>query len=112
MNLSAEARDGALVVHLGEARLDAAIAIQFKDRMREILIQPAPRVVLDLSEVTFLDSSGLGAIVAVMKTLPKGRALELSGLTPNVEKVFHLTRMDSVFTIHRGVNADALRDAG
>lgn len=111
MNLSAEARDGALVVHLGETRLDAAIAIQFKDRMREILVQPAPRVVLDLSEVGFLDSSGLGAIVAVMKTLPKGRSLELSGLTANVRKVLHLTRMDSVFVIHATAPGDRLRDA-
>jgi anti-anti-sigma factor len=59
MNIIAEALDGALVVRLDEERLDAAIAIQFKDRMREITAQPAERVVLDLSSVAFVDSSGL-----------------------------------------------------
>lgn len=100
MNLYAEAEAGALKVLVGEERIDAAVAIQFKDRMREIALQPSERVVLDLSRVTFIDSSGLGAIVAVMKALAPARRLELLGLTPNVAKVFRLTRMDSVFTIH------------
>jgi anti-sigma B factor antagonist len=57
-------------------------------------------VILDLAQVDFLDSSGLGAVVAVMKVLGPTRKLELAGLTPTVEKVFRLTRMDQVFTIH------------
>ena len=100
MKLIAEALNGVLVVRVGEERLDAAIAIQFKDRMREIASQPSDRVVLDLSDVVFLDSSGLGAVVSVMKLLAPARKLELAGLTPNVAKVFRLTRMDTVFTIH------------
>jgi anti-sigma B factor antagonist len=78
--------------------------------MREVTVDTAPRVVLDLSSVNFLDSSGLGAVVAVMKLLLPGRKLELAGLTPTVEKVFRLTRMDSVFIIHPAVPG-ALRDA-
>ncbi|OWY11514.1 anti-sigma factor antagonist [Thioclava sp. NG1] len=100
MNLTAEALEGALVVHLAEARLDAAIALRFKERMRDVTMQPAPRVLLDLSKVEFLDSSGLGAVVAVMKSLAPDRQLELCGLTPNVVKVFRLTRMNSVLPIH------------
>lgn len=108
MNLYAEARGGALVVTVDEERLDAAIAIRFKDRMREVTLQPAPRVLLDLSRVEFLDSSGLGAVVAVMKSLAPERTLELAGLTPNVERVFRLTRMDSVFSLHPDIET-ALR---
>lgn len=106
MNLYAEARAGALHVQVAEERIDAAVAIRFKDKMREIALQPADRVVLDLSRVVFVDSSGLGAIVAVMKALAP-RRLELAGLTPNVAKVFRLTRMDSVFTIHPAPEAAA-----
>jgi len=111
MELRARTIDDILVVTAMEARIDAAGAIQFKDRMRELVQDPAPRVVLDLSQVTFLDSSGLGAVVAVMKLLGPSRTLELSGLTPTVQKVFRLTRMDSVFTIHERA-PDGLRDAG
>ena len=58
MNLYAEARSGALVVRVDEERLDAAIAIRFKDQMREVASQPSPRIILDMSRVEFLDSSG------------------------------------------------------
>lgn len=100
MDLSCQSLDDALVIHVDEDRIDAAVAIQFKDRMRALTADAADRVILDLSRVSFVDSSGLGAIVSVMKFLAPARRLELAALTPNVGKVFHLTRMDSVFTIH------------
>lgn len=111
MQLVAEHRGEILVVRAMDDRIDAACAIQFKDRMREITQDDSPRVVLDMSQVAFLDSSGLGAVVAVMKALAPDRRLELSGLTANVQKVFRLTRMDSVFVIHADV-PDGLRHAG
>lgn len=102
-----------LIIHVRETRIDAAGAIDFKDRMRDLTASDPRRVMLDLSRVGFIDSSGLGAVVAVRKFLGPDRPLELAALTPAVEKVFRLTRMDSVFIIHAAVPADAggLRDA-
>lgn len=100
MDLAMETQDDLLIVRALEDRIDAAGAIQFKEQMRTICQNPQPRVMLDLSRVAFLDSSGLGAVVAVMKLLGPGRRLELAALTPTVAKVFRLTRMDTVFTIH------------
>ena len=100
MELTGEARTGAFYVNVDAERIDAAGAIQFKDRFREVVQDSEGRIVLDLSRIEFLDSSGLGAVVAAMKLLGPDRKLELVGLTPTVEKVFRLTRMDSVFTIH------------
>jgi anti-sigma B factor antagonist len=100
MDLAAERHGDMLLVRVAETRIDAAIAIQFKEAMRELVGDGPPRVVLDLAPVGFLDSSGLGAVVAVMKALGPDRKLELSGLSPSVAKVFRLTRMDSIFTIH------------
>lgn len=100
MEITCEDHHDALIARVHEDRIDAAVAIRFKDRMREVVQHPANRVILDLSRVGFLDSSGLGAVVAVMKLVGPDRKLELAGLTPTVEKVFRLTRMDRVFTIH------------
>lgn len=100
MKINSQSRDQALIVEVHEPRLDAAIAVQFKDHMRELTDGNDDRVILDLSGVDFMDSSGLGAVVASMKQLAAGRKMELAGLTPTVQKVFQLTRMDSVFTIH------------
>jgi anti-sigma B factor antagonist len=99
MELSMSDAGGATVVRVDDTRIDAAVAIQFKDAMRELTGSAQGRVVLDLGAVSFIDSSGLGAIVAVMKFLGPGRRLELAALTPNVERVFRLTRMNEVFRI-------------
>ncbi|ARE40515.1 Anti-sigma F factor antagonist (spoIIAA-2) [Rhodovulum sp. P5] len=100
MKLETELRDDAIHVIVAEARIDSAVAIRFKDCLREVTDNGPARVVLNLGKVEFLDSSGLGAVVAVMKLLGPDRKLELCSLTPNVDKVFRLTRMDRVFTIH------------
>lgn len=100
MQLQTQTRPKVISVTVIDDRIDAATAIQFKEKMRDATKNGPARVVLDLARVQFLDSSGLGAIVAVKKLLGPDQALELSGLTPTVEKVFRLTRMDSIFTIH------------
>ena len=105
MQLQTQTRPKVISVQVMEDRIDAATAIQFKERMRDIAKIGDQRVVLDLARVQFLDSSGLGAIVAVKKLLGPDRVMELSGLTPTVEKVFRLTRMDTVFTIHPSLDA-------
>lgn len=100
MNIATEMQGDRLLVRVAEPRLDAAIAIQFKEAMRGLSAEGPPCIVLDLGRVGFLDSSGLGAVVAVMKALGPGRRLELAALTPAVARVFRLTRMDTIFTIH------------
>lgn len=100
MQLSITPYGTALLIRIEEHRLDAAVALGFKEAMREAAEQPGSPVLLDMSQVDFLDSSGLGSVVAAMKLLGPGRALELCALTANVAKVFRLTRMDSVFTLH------------
>lgn len=86
-------------VAVAETRIDAAIATRFKDRMKEIVARGRKPVILDMRRVDFMDSSGLGAMIAVRKALPDAFTLTLEGLTPNVERVFRLTRMDSIFDI-------------
>lgn len=99
MDLRSRSEKNLQVVSVLESRIDAAVAIEFKDAMRESTDGGSETVVLDLSEVQFIDSSGLGAIVAAMKHMGQSRKLALAGLTPTVEKVFRLTRMDSVFSV-------------
>ncbi len=107
MSLSSTVTGQTRVVTVHAERIDAAMAIQFKEDMRSATEGGPARVVLDLSQVTFIDSSGLGAIVASMKQLGAGRRLDLAGLTPVVEKVFRLTRMDTVFNLFGSLD-DAL----
>ena len=105
MDLSSNFSGEIQIITAEANRIDAAVAIQFKDRMRSVTDGGPTRVILDLSRVDFIDSSGLGAIVASMKQLGADRKLELAGLSPTVDKVFRLTRMDTVFAIHPSIEA-------
>lgn len=99
MSLTSRVTNNARIVTVNAERIDAVMAIQFKEDMRAETEAAPDRVILDLSAVNFIDSSGLGAIVAAMKQLGDHRRLDLAGLTPVVDKVFRLTRMDTVFKL-------------
>ena len=113
MNLYNTIENDINIITVADSRIDAAAAIKFKDAMRATTDDGPARVVLDMSRVKFVDSSGLGAIVAAMKQLGSGRKLDLAGLTPDVDKVFRLTRMNSVFDIYDDLDsAVGIRAAG
>lgn len=108
MSLASKDINDNRIITVSADRIDAAIAIQFKEDMRQMTSDAPDRVILDLTQVDFIDSSGLGAIVSAMKTLRSDMRLDLAGLSPTVRKVFRLTRMDTVFQLFDTVD-DALR---
>lgn len=99
MKIANEPCNGSTVLHVRAERIDAACAVQFKDAVNAQLESCAPRVILDLADVRFVDSSGLGAIVSIYKGQLGHRQIDLCCLSTPVEKVFKLTRMDQVFVI-------------
>ncbi|WP_420862078.1 STAS domain-containing protein [Algirhabdus cladophorae] len=105
MELNAQTQDDVMLVTANASRIDASVAIQFKDQMRDLTDGGPTRIVLDMAQVDFIDSSGLGAVVAAMKLVGSERKLELANLTPTVAKVFKLTRMDGIFIIHDDLDA-------
>ena len=111
MELSTVTEGDIRIITIASGRIDAAGAIRFKDNMREATAGWTGRTILDMSAVDFIDSSGLGAIVSAMKALEGEHGLELAGLTPKVVKVFRLTRMDTVFTIHPSIETAVARES-
>ncbi len=88
-----------LVVKPLEGALDAHAAPGFKDRLAELIQAGHGRIVLDLEAVEFMDSTGLGALVACMKRLGGSGSMALCGAREPVLQVLRLTRMDRVFPI-------------
>ena len=103
--LSDEQRKDILVVRVDERRLDASKAPQFKNEITRRIEAGHSRFVLDLSGVEFVDSSGLGAIVACLKRLGPRGDLAIAGAKGAVSRLFTLTRMDKVFALHDSVDA-------
>ncbi len=97
--------DGILILTLTENRLDAANIPQFRELVIEQLKNGLSRIVLNMHTVQFVDSSGLGGLVSILKRIGPVGDLVLVGLAPNVLKTFTLTRMDRVFSIAPDVDA-------
>ena len=87
--------DVTMVVCAG--RLTADVAPRFKAQIAD-LIPKAKRVVLDLSAITFMDSSGLGSLVSLYVTAHRANCgLELIKLSRHVRELLGLTNLLSVF---------------
>ena len=61
--------------------------------------QRSPRVIVDLSEVTFMDSAGINALVAAYHRVPADGELRLIGLRANVRRVFEITGLLELFRV-------------
>src|SRR5271169_3195575 len=80
-----------------ESRIAADVAARFKEDLIEYVTNGHRTFVLDLSEVTFIDSSGLGALIASLKVIGADGELALCGARETVASMFKLTRMNKVF---------------
>jgi len=82
-----------------EKRIDASSSANFKGHMVDWINEGKRHIVLDLSEVDFIDSSGLVAIVSVLKMIGPESDLVICGMKESVMNLFRLTRMNRVFQI-------------
>ncbi|MEH2280498.1 MAG: STAS domain-containing protein [Nostoc sp.] len=80
--------------------LNATTSQDFRQNITEILESGAKIVLVDFKDVTFMDSSGLGALVLAFKTLRAADTkLALCSINEQVRILFELTNMDKVFEI-------------
>lgn len=78
-------------------RLNMVSAGRLRDALGELASSGTHRIVVDLAETTFLDSSGLGALIAGLKSARQaGGDLRVARPTPEVLSVFELTNLDKV----------------
>jgi anti-sigma B factor antagonist len=97
----AQHKNGSLVIVKPlERRLDADSSRYFKEKMAEIINRGESQILLNLSEVQFVDSSGLGALLSLLRQLGEGGNLMLCGIAENVMNLFRLTRLNRVFQIY------------
>lgn len=97
--LTVEQERGVTIISPTTKRLDAAVALRVKAEIVAVIQESERRVVLDLHQVDFMDSSGLGAMVSVLKAIGPNHTLALCNIKGSVLSLFQLTRMDKVFSI-------------
>lgn len=84
-----------------DGRLNAVSALELKAMIKEFVKNGYFQIVLDLSKVSFLDSSGMAALVAGLKeTRQAGGTLKICGLTEQASTVLRITMLDRIFELY------------
>lgn len=91
---------GGIQIRIESESLDAGNSNEFKQMITPHL-ESHRLVIIDLSTLDFVDSSGLGALLSCLRaTNNKGNQLKLIGLTKPVRALFELVRMHRIFSIY------------
>ncbi|CAB3746189.1 MULTISPECIES: STAS domain-containing protein [Burkholderia] len=93
------ALDDITLMKIRVTRFDTFVAPRIRDELLDLVRQGARKIVLDLQQVAFVDSSGLGAMVSGVKALDGQGDIVLCGASDAVRTLLRLTRMDRVFRI-------------
>ena len=110
MQVSIDRRDGQIAVVTPEGRLDLASASEFKKTLTDTVEAGDRILVVDLSNVSFVDSSGLGALISGMKaTRIAGGDLRIAQVGDQARLILELTTLDKVMKIYPTVE-EALGD--
>jgi len=104
MELRVETTEVVDVIHVA-GRLDLVGANSLKDLVRRRLQDNQIHMILNLKKVDFINSSGLGALVSVLKDVRlAGGRLALSELASYVKEIFAITQLSNVFEIYDSEN--------
>ncbi|MGI6783383.1 MAG: STAS domain-containing protein [Aminivibrio sp.] len=99
MNINITKTGSGAVVSLGGSMYveDSATV---REQLIDLLDEGAVNLTLDLSGLTYIDSSGLGVLISLHKRcIQKGGRMVITGLKGMVEELFKLTRLDLVFNV-------------
>ena len=106
MSLEVQSRkaDNGVTVVAPTGRLDVAGAPALKDAISEAVKDGTPRVVIDMEGISFVDSTGLGSVIAALKQIRSSQGdLRLAAPNQQVRVVLELTTLDRVFPYYSTV---------
>ncbi|MCX7087994.1 MAG: STAS domain-containing protein [Methylococcales bacterium] len=105
MNLNLEKINGFSVLSIENERIDAHNSGELKAHLLQMIEQGETQIIVQLQQVRFIDSSGLGALLSGNKqVLAKSGRLILVNIQPQVLSMFELTRLNRVFEIYADLN--------
>jgi anti-sigma B factor antagonist len=98
-------REDLTCIVLIKGEIDAYTAPQLKSELVPIAEEKDTNLIIDLTEVSYIDSTGLGVFVGTLKsTRRSGGGLRLVGLNERVRRLFKITGLDEIMDISGGSN--------
>jgi len=89
-----------------EGEMDLQVSPDIASRLNELIMDKPPRLVVDLSRVTYIDSSGLAVLINAMQSVEDyGGLFALAGVQESIRSIFESARLDQVFLTYPHVDA-------
>lgn len=105
MDMSVDTVDGRIVVHVA-GEVDLANAPELDEQLATVMGQSPTQLIVDLTNVTFMDSTGLGVLVRALKRSREQEIrLDLIVTNERVLKVIGITGLDTVLPIHSSMDS-------
>jgi anti-sigma B factor antagonist len=99
MPVNIENKNGLTVCHI-EGEIDINTSPGIKKSLDKLLQSKTPKIIVNLSKVTYVDSSGLATLVEILKNMRSyGGRLRLTNLSPKVKSLFEITKLEKLFEI-------------
>lgn len=85
--------------------IDVFTSPRLREMLLDIIDSGAAHLVVDLGEVTFLDSTGLGVLVGIYHRLrARDGSMSFMGVNDRVRRVFHVTQLTKIFVLHHSLD--------
>ena len=92
-------------IFLPEGELDIYTSPKFKEEVLKSLDTKQTDILIDGEKLTYVDSTGLGALISILKKLKDNDyKVYLSNIKPNIRKIFSITELDKLFIIRGELN--------
>ena len=99
MEIKTREEAGVIIITL-EGEVDISVTELIREKIRKLWEEKKKAILVDMTKVSYIDSSGLGLLVETRQEMEKYRGeIRLFGLTSDVQKVFELTRLNNFFSI-------------
>ena len=99
MPVKTESKNGLMICRV-EGDIDISSSPDMKKVFDKLIAQKTPKIVIELSKVVYVDSSGLATLVGILKNMRSyGGKMRLAGMSPKVKSLFEITKLDKLFEI-------------
>ena len=99
MAVKTESKNGLMICRV-DGDIDINCSPALKKAFDKLISQKTPKIVIEMTKVVYVDSSGLATLVGILKNMRSyGGKMRLAGMSPKVKSLFEITKLDKLFEI-------------
>ena len=99
MAVKTDSKNGLMICRV-DGDIDINCSPDLKKVFDKLISQKTPKIVIEMTRVVYVDSSGLATLVGILKNMRSyGGKMRLAGMSPKVKSLFEITKLDKLFEI-------------